>query len=57
MIRQKVINGIFAWYQQGWDGQKYLSQLGDSVSVSGGTWYVEMRQNDCDDCRMIDLST
>jgi gliding motility-associated-like protein len=54
MLRQKVVNGIFAWYQLGWNGQKYFSQLGDSVSVSGGTWYVEMRQNDCDGCRMID---
>jgi gliding motility-associated-like protein len=54
MLRQKVVNGIFAWYQQSWDGQKYFAQLGDSIFVSGGTWYVEMRQNDCDGCRMID---
>jgi gliding motility-associated-like protein len=53
-LKLSVVNGIFAWYQKGWDGKKYLSQLGDEITVGGGTWYVEMRQNDCEGCRMID---
>jgi len=53
-LKLGVVNGIFAWYQKGWDGAKYLSQLADSITVGGGTWYVEMRQNDCNGCRMID---
>ncbi len=53
-IKLSVVNGIFAWYRLGFDGQKSFEQVADSISVAGGTWYVEMRQNDCDLCRMVD---
>lgn len=54
-IRLNVVNGIYHWYQVTAQGEIYNSTIADSIAIgSTGTWYVEMRQNDCNGCRMLD---
>jgi len=53
-IRLQVVNGIYTWYES-INGTPYGHYVSDSLTIgNSGTWYVEMRQNDCNGCRMID---
>lgn len=53
-IHLQVVNGVFHWYQL--QGAVIInSMISDSIQISSsGTWYVEMRQNDCNGCTMLD---
>jgi gliding motility-associated-like protein len=53
-LKLNVVNGIFHWQQK---GQYSTFSVGTSDTIqiySTGTYYVEMRQNDCDGCVMRD---
>jgi len=53
-IQLNVVNGIFNWYQL-YNGNVYGSLTSDSIRINAtGTYYVQMRQNDCDGCIMLD---
>ena len=57
-IKLKVVNGLYHWYQLYNNGTLINSQIGDSIRIDySGTWYVEMRQNDCNGCRKLDSIT
>ncbi len=54
-IRLNVVNGIFNWYTKYPNGNIGSSSISDSINInSSGKWYVEMRQNDCNGCTMLD---
>ncbi len=54
-IKLNVINGIFHWYQLTNGGVMYNSMVADSMNINySGTYYVEMHQNDCNGCIMLD---
>lgn len=54
-IHLQVINGIFHWYKLNGSGGFVNSTIADSILInSTGTYYVEMRQNDCNGCIMLD---
>jgi gliding motility-associated-like protein len=54
-IRLQVVNGVFHWSQLFPNGQLIEYETSDSMRIDGtGTWYVEMRQNDCNGCIMRD---
>jgi gliding motility-associated-like protein len=56
-LKAKVLNGIFVWsvkYDSNPTGI-YYNSTGDSLDASSsGTYYVEMRQNDCNGCVLKD---
>jgi gliding motility-associated-like protein len=53
-LKLSVVNGIFKWSRR-FDDVVYTLQIGDSIYIDGsGTYYVEMMQNDCNGCHMID---
>lgn len=53
-IGTSVVNGIFKWTRFS-NGVQYSSEYTDSITIDfTGTYYVEMMQNDCDGCHMID---
>jgi gliding motility-associated-like protein len=57
-IRLNVVNGIFHWYQKLADGTIYNSTTSDVMQIDyTGTYYVEMKQNDCNGCTMLDSIT
>ena len=50
-----AVNALFHWYQLAPGKIEYNTVIGDSIYISNsGKWYVEMRQNDCDGCVMLD---
>ncbi len=54
-LRLQAINGIFHWYQRNAAGQRYNDSVADTVNIaSTGTWYVEMKQNGCNNCTLLD---
>ncbi|HMK26355.1 MAG TPA: T9SS type B sorting domain-containing protein [Chitinophagaceae bacterium] len=55
-IHLQVVNGIFHWYQLFPGGGGLMnSTISDSIRITtSGTYYVEMRQNDCNGCIMLD---
>ncbi len=54
-IELSVVNGIFHWFKKTDDGTEYGHEVTDRKSfTSTEKWYVEMRQNDCDGCIMLD---
>ncbi|MBS1601280.1 MAG: PKD domain-containing protein, partial [Bacteroidetes bacterium] len=58
LLKLRVINGIFSWhFHSEATGNYFSAGIADSLyigSLGTGTYYVEMRQNDCDGCRMTD---
>ncbi len=57
-IKLNVVNGIHNWYRTLPDGTRYGYIAADSMQISSsGTWYVEMRQNDCNGCIKLDSIT
>lgn len=53
-LKLDVVNGIYFWYTI-YNGHRYDEMVGDVRLVQHpGTVYVEMRQNDCEGCVMID---
>jgi len=54
-IGLSVVNGVFHWHGMYDDGTPMIGQTSDTFYInSPGTWYVEMRQNDCDGCIKVD---
>jgi gliding motility-associated-like protein len=54
-IKLNVVDGIFIWTFKAPDGTVYDYSVTDSVAITqSGTWYVEMRQGDCNGCVMRD---
>jgi gliding motility-associated-like protein len=54
-LKLDVVNGVFAWYTKAANGTWNFNTLSDSFTItSSGNYMVEMIQNDCNGCRMID---
>ena len=54
-VKLKVVNGIYRWYQLWEDRIEINEMITDSIRIeSSGTWYVEMKQRDCNGCTMLD---
>lgn len=54
-LHLSAVNGIFHWYQLFPNGNYSMSAVSDSIRIeNSGTYYVEMRQNDCNGCIMLD---
>jgi len=54
-LQLSAVNGIFNWYQRLPNGTIINSTISDTIRISSpGTYYVEMRQNDCNGCIMLD---
>lgn len=54
-LKLKVINGIFKWSKKEPGYPLYTLETKDSIIItSSGKYYVEMLQNDCAGCKMID---
>ncbi len=53
-IKLNLVNGIYFWYSEN-NGQRYDEMVSDTKVIQyPGKVYVEMRQNDCEGCVMID---
>lgn len=56
-IKLSALNAIFLWKWKS-NGQVFDYQVGDSIRLDlTGTWYVEMRQGDCNGCILRDSIT
>lgn len=54
-LKLDVVNGVFAWYYKAANGTYAFSSLSDSFTITtSGKYMVEMRQNECNGCIMID---
>lgn len=55
-LKVNAVNAIFRWtVKEPISGAVYDEGVSDSISITGsGIYYVEMRQGDCDGCRMFD---
>ncbi|WP_162303930.1 gliding motility-associated C-terminal domain-containing protein [Paracnuella aquatica] len=55
-LKLQAVNAIFIWKARSeFTGQLYNAALADSFEISEtGTYYVEMRQNDCNGCILTD---
>ena len=54
-LKLNVVDGIFRWYRKEEGYPTYLISVGDSIDLrDSGKYYVEMRQDDCDGCVMMD---
>lgn len=54
-LRLHAVNGVFHWSFKGWRPDTFHIQTADTLDItSGGTYFVELRQNDCNGCTMID---
>lgn len=54
-LKLNVVNGIFSWLVRNPSGILYRLETADSFQINySGTVYVEMRQNDCNGCIMMD---
>ena len=58
LVKLSVVNGIFSWhFRDSVTGNYFKAGIADSMYVGGlgtGTYYVQMRQNDCDGCHLED---
>jgi len=54
-LKLNVINGIFRWsYRNGSTLFEWANGLDSFDITASGVYYVQMHQNDCDGCQMID---
>jgi hypothetical protein len=54
-IKLGVVNGIYHWTRKSSNNSIYSDGINDSMDIStSDTYYVEMRQNDCNGCIMKD---
>lgn len=54
-LKLNVVNGLYRWYKLTDEGEEYDSRVSDAITIeSSGKWYVELRQNDCNGCSMLD---
>jgi gliding motility-associated-like protein len=54
-ISLNAVNAIFYWKQVNPDGVVYYPGVNDNLTINeSGTYYVQMRQNDCDGCILND---
>lgn len=62
LLKLNVVNGIFAWhFRDSATGNYFSAGIADSMYIGDlgrglatGTYYVQMRQNDCDGCHLED---
>lgn len=55
-LKLRIVNGVFRWTMRGiYRPDIYRIHTADTVDItSSGTYFVEMRQDDCDGCTLID---
>lgn len=58
LLKLNVVNGIFSWhFRDSATGNYFSAGISDSLYIGGlgtGTYYVQMRQNDCNGCHLED---